>query len=587
MAVCTYLREHTSDGRLARPVFSLRSNDDTVALATKLGGASEQISDAWSSERDHAARRRDSHWAEVQRKQKLALKLRQTLEQQTAELEKLKAEFEAADPGYTGRGATAEQRSNSKLYESLRVAHLAKQREVTSTREELTHAEKAPAPVVQPLPSDEPRALAVLAFLYMPQHLRALAHMSFLAQQALLPRPLTKDDLQAIKVEVKYDLDWAAHHASYHECVHYKPSPRVCAGSQGNVQLKSRFKVPDVKEIGPSHVDHFSSPNDGVWHPDGALELDWFGRNPFAGLTKARMLAAYTEALPEPFSTLQWAMPTTDHADTAATRGNVAVAGHGGRPAWLSKTAFLAFGSLRAFPHLQLRKLCCALRERALPFAHPAVQLLVRQVLYHEGELVGSGDTPTQLAWKSDLLADGGGLLDALHDELASLLDESEDCISKHGTLLLLIDVMTYVCHLDTRMGALRRRAIAVLHKWIAAVDMQVVATHDPASVATLRARQCEFAMYGVLAHGGADAPADEDAASLCHFIVAAHSGYVFEADAGSAEDCRQCAWRHAHAGGAQRASSRSHRAGMDRGARQGGPRRHHRLLRSRDGCTG
>ena len=49
------------------------------------------------------------------------------------------------------------------------------------------------------------------------------------------------------------------------------------------------------------------------------------------------------------------------------------------RPSWLPKPAYLEYGTLRAYPLRQLRRLCAALHDRTLPLDRGAVQVLVRQ----------------------------------------------------------------------------------------------------------------------------------------------------------------------------------------------------------------
>jgi len=37
-------------------------------------------------------------------------------------------------------------------------------------------------------------------------------------------------------------------------------------------------EVPNKKDIGPRHVDHYSSSGDGIWHPDmNNVRLMWHG----------------------------------------------------------------------------------------------------------------------------------------------------------------------------------------------------------------------------------------------------------------------------------------------------------------------
>jgi hypothetical protein len=85
-SVCAYLRLRTSNGEMRRPVFSHLPGDETERLAEEVGRASLTIKAAWKTETGHADRRRDVHWAEVQRKQALAQQLQDRLKQEMAEL---------------------------------------------------------------------------------------------------------------------------------------------------------------------------------------------------------------------------------------------------------------------------------------------------------------------------------------------------------------------------------------------------------------------------------------------------------------------------------------------------------------------
>lgn len=144
--------------------------------------------------------------------------------------------------------------------------------------------------MVQPLPAKEDDALAVLFFLYTPPALRALAHLSFgarealkilyttdalvpEAQEALLPRPLDDADAKALEAQVP-PMCWLAHHASHQNGTYLTPSPSVPSGSQGTVELaagKDALTSPNV--VGSSQVEALKSPDQGVWHPPGDLLL--------------------------------------------------------------------------------------------------------------------------------------------------------------------------------------------------------------------------------------------------------------------------------------------------------------------------
>jgi hypothetical protein len=535
LAVCAYLRRRTGDGAMLRPAFSLRPNDATVELAHLLGDASKDIQAAWSAEQANAARRSDAHWAAVQKKQAQAAGLRVKLATQREERSTAVTALHRAPCGSNHLRAQPAEKAAFLAHMRLSEALVACDARIAETEQALRAAEQAPRPVVQPLPSDEASALAVLFFLYMPPPLRSLAELSFCAQSALLPRPASKEDRERQKVGA-LKLDWITHHTKFQACEpYYSPYPAVRVGMAGSLMLKAPFEVPGLDNIGSRHVDAVTTPADGVWHPDGPLRLWWAsGRNPFAPLERERMLSYYTATLPAAHAKLQWAMAQDDAEHTDATRGNVALARQAEQPRWLRKPGFLAFGSLRAYPLLQLRKLAVALRERTLPLGHPAVQLLVRQALYHVGSLrAGDSGDASMMTWKPDLV--DGTLLPALRHELQSLTDELRDRISDHAALLLVADVLVYLLIFDAASPELlgvRRDIVAIVLKWTAALEAQVAAAADPAAVASLRASEAAFAMYGVLAHGGSGALQAEDVRSLCALLVRAHNGFVFQADA-------------------------------------------------------
>jgi hypothetical protein len=171
--------------------------------------------------------------------------------------------------------------------------------------------------------------------------------------------------------------------------------------------------VRSCSQVSLKNIDHYATPNDGVWHPDALWpRMAWKGtgtsmdgqtgnrwRNPWVIAQHVDLVDAYTEVLEH--SELNWAMPLYgSNSLTEATRGNLAVARQDLRPAWLSQAAFLAFGNMRSGAFLQHRKLCVALKERSLPLGEVDVQRLVRQTLYHCGQLTDE-QTPA-LLWRTE-----------------------------------------------------------------------------------------------------------------------------------------------------------------------------------------
>lgn len=528
-AVTEYIRRRKSDASTAAPVFSMRSNDATPAFAESVSRESPSVMQDWADEQKHAGGRRDAHWAEVQRKQRLAKALRARLADETQVYNAASRAHQDAEPGSTGRYASQRERENYYAEQRLMERSNKHQRRVEATQRELQEAVKAPQHVTQPLPENESTALGILFFMRMPQPLRLLSDLVFTAQEALLPRLLSRAKVGDRR------FDWVQHHRDHQQWQYspavrsdYSPAPPVPAGRQGKVALRSTISAPST--FGPDRVDSCTDPSEGVWHPAGPLLMWWKGGiDPFALPSRQDMLEFYTEQLGA--AALQFAMPVDDRPRTSSTRGNVAVAQQRDRPPWLTRPQFLVFGNLRAFPRLQIRKICCALRDRALPFADRNVQTLVKQAMYQVGELDGVDGQPTQMAWKHDDMV-SGRCVPALAAALASFADELEDRISEHGELLAVIDVCVYLLGFhpaDDTLRAVRGRCVEITRRWCYVRNREIEAsTTDPADVPQLRADQCIFNMYGILALGGTDVLDANSIGSLCELMCQAHSGFVF-----------------------------------------------------------
>jgi hypothetical protein len=180
------------------------------------------------------------------------------------------------------------------------------QQEIKEVARRLEQAEKAPDPVIQPLPRALSKAQQWLFFLFMPQVLRHLSRISFTAQQLLLPQPLSERSLGLVtaKGPKTYLVD---HYNRCQNSMYYSPS-KIRKGKDGHVYFISRDVVPGV---GPVHIDQFLTPEDGVWYPDLlAPQMGWYGSqspadpkqlekkwfNPFAAvpkLGKSQALFAY------------------------------------------------------------------------------------------------------------------------------------------------------------------------------------------------------------------------------------------------------------------------------------------------------
>ncbi len=174
-------------------------------------------------------------------------------------------------------------------------------------------------------------------------------------------------------------------------------------------------------QVGPKSVEGIQGPEQGLY-PDALRPTTaWAGSgtaadkvlgpsaagiryfNPFASVQQGLRVDTFTEQLASvdpSMSEVQWAMPV--HAtDTDNKRSNLPIANQHLQPHWLSKPAWLAFGSMRSYPLGQLRRLCEALHDRLLPWSQPAVGALVRQTLYQVGELVAGDGDDVRMLWRT------------------------------------------------------------------------------------------------------------------------------------------------------------------------------------------
>jgi len=96
----------------------------------------------------------------------------------------------------------------------------------------------------------------------------------------------------------------------------------------------------------------------------------------------------FTERLRAGSEDLQWSLHLPNEIkNTHASRGNWPYTCQDLKPEWLDKEGFIDFTCIRQFPRLALRKMCVAMKHESLPVHHEAVHALLRQTLYHVGDL--------------------------------------------------------------------------------------------------------------------------------------------------------------------------------------------------------
>ncbi|EFJ48301.1 hypothetical protein VOLCADRAFT_104794 [Volvox carteri f. nagariensis] len=569
LSVAAYLqgcrqRAVAAGGSRQADLFSLRDGGvGTMAFAEDYVAACPVLQGILTADQADAAERVTAHWKEVQRKQQLAAQLRITLAKQEMEQAQLNRELQQHKAKLAALEAElkayhfwqgAEQHATRDKVVSVQSEVLGAESkllainaEICRTRCQLSEAEKAPPPVVQPLPSDANLARQWLFFLHMPPLLRHLSRASFLAQQMLLPRPISADTSTAIAV--RYPTSLVQHYNTQRQCrtyASYLRQPRD--GADGRVMLWSEMKA--LTSVGPNMVDDCRTPSDGVWYPDSLAPLmAWAGSgavadqgqgfpspffNPFAVLDEGLLELYFTEKLPQGAESLQWAMHVRSSASvTSPSRGNNAIAQQDTKPSWLSKPAFLELCTLRAFPLRQLRRLAATLHDHVLPLAQPAVHTLVRQLLFHLGTL--TDDEPPQLLWRRGWEAECD-VLTALYGDLTALAEDLEQTPREHGAVLLLGEVAGYLAawyppcrDVARRFAAMTARAADELEPQVAVAGNGGGSATDGSAISNLLAKQCRWRCMALMCFSGAAAA---DAAASAAATVTAAPPLLTEADA-------------------------------------------------------
>jgi hypothetical protein len=205
---------------------------------------------------------------------------------------------------------------------------------------------------------------------------------------------------------------------------------------------------------------------------------------------------------------------------TPADRGNEPAAFQDRRPAWLSKPGFLAFGALRSYPLGQLRRLCAALQQRSLPLAAPSVLALVRQALYHLGQLQESNNGGLRLLWRTGWEQEGD-VLPTLCEQLEQLAEELEQAPREHEQLLLLGEMAAFLSGWHPPCRAVARRFAVMSAAAAEQLEAQLaeVGEADARMAQQLQARQVQARGMALLCHASGEMSA-ADAAQMLRLMV-------------------------------------------------------------------
>eukprot|EP00961_Rhodomonas_salina_P257698 3482550-Rhodomonas_salina.4 len=442
---------------------------------------------------------------------------------------------------------------------------------VRSKKKEIEAAEKAPSALIENLPqaSHERLALQVLFFMHMPTLLLGLSEITMLAQERLLPPSLrdensanlpdvhpyrdwdVTEDLEVDTASMKYC--WLTRFNSTHN---YSPDGPSAKGTVGCVQLRTNQAAPD-SNYGPDHVDHFRTKMCGVWYPNAHQpKMGWLKRrrwmDPFAKIPEAVRVMCHTEKLAthsnDPgVEKLQWAMAQlcdSSGKHASASRGNWAIVLQDLRPAWLTKHEFLEFGSLRAYPLQQLRKMCIAIKARSLPFSSTAVHVLVKQALFQLGDIRESGKgRDTILLWKKELV-DGnstqssGLFLETLLSEMHNLEKELKEKPRAYKAVLLLGEIASHLAeyHPSFRSVALGCGKIsrAMADRCDEELEKHV---SDPVLSRTFRRKRKLLQLHTIMSYSNSSQLDAAGAVDVLRFLAMAQNGDIAEDDSDMSSD--------------------------------------------------
>ena len=494
-----YFRNNT---KRESEIFNLSGDQQaTFEFALEYAQQSEELLRIWEEEHEAAEKRECEQWEKICAKKTQVMKLEKGIQKLTEELDVHENRIENIENG------------NSCTYSKLK-------KNLKTKRKSLKGAKKAPDPVFQPLPRKKEEALRVLFFLHMPSDVRRLARLAISAQQCLFPskdfREYTAANEKRWSSSVEDHLRVEKSSTSWAE--YYNSQAPSTEGSNGVLHLFSKCVPAKKGHVGPADVTELTSSSQSVWHPNfdvmghpiilwngGEFHLDSRDKmffNPFKPINECLIVDNFTERIDE---NIKFTLTQYDK-HTAATRSNEAIAKQKNKPDCMNKFQWFTFASLRAYPNQQLRKLCCALNERSLPFSKPVVHTLVRQVLYHIGKLQDSGQDIEPL-WKTDLSK--GDFLDVISEELRSLSSEISQKPSELGTMVILIDMTRYLAQWSDQCVSVLRSLLKILENWILDCE-KLLKSENLNQITTLRIKMAIFYNLAILCFSRGDITYDD-----------------------------------------------------------------------------
>uniref|UniRef100_A0A7S1C6A7 ubiquitinyl hydrolase 1 n=2 Tax=Bicosoecida sp. CB-2014 TaxID=1486930 RepID=A0A7S1C6A7_9STRA len=516
--VSRYLVAHSNS---CHRLFHPGDMDTTARFAELVAASDEKLADFVTTAKRSARERVDGHWKRV---------------------EDQKLQWQAADAA-----AKQAERAWRECPHRGPCDHHSNYQRTKSRADKLA---SPPWMLHQPLPESRAAMHVIMFFLWPPQRLAALMRATFMAQGCLLP-----------VAEEGSTESWLDHAQSCVEMTKYGGIADRQWSKFAPHSTKSRLKLTHDRfhcAENPRHItDMTDKERDGVWYPPGSYSLAWEpeckrcgfdGDHPFGSVDPASAINLFTSRVGDEFRKLQDAMALSETSVSGkidgwgsfrrydrTTRGNMPYAQVSDPLPGTSSVAQLSFSGLRAEPLLQLRKLCVALRRRALPFESRDVAILLRQALYHigpsncsavgHGGAGGDGDEGSRsdridLAWKREL-EDGGDVPATLLGELSALANELSHKPREVSALLLLGQCAAYIAEWHVDGAAVVRQFASVAYD--RAQEVEVVDGDADGNVACERKYRLLAYAVLVLACGDKRVLSSDDVELLVKMIVSLH----------------------------------------------------------------
>lgn len=505
VAVKDFLKERTVTNA---ELFSLRPSDTTFQFG--VGFTEVHLENILQQEQRNSAKRVDNHWEKVQEKKRKAAKLDTELQSLQLRMEQVERSLNIAQKTYDSENTSYRNPSwaTRRALDDAQEEHESLTSSVHSKESELEQTKKAPDPVVQPLPEDLDSMKYWIFFLHMPNSCRALATLSFTAQQLLVPcvaygklYGIENTTLEKTLLVTQPAVSIASHYNCRQSC-YLNSDEKTYHVSEDLLRLYGNSnKIPN--KIGPATIDDMKSPTYGVWYPSSSgARMAWLGsRHGYKSLTgkeldpfridRASTALYFTEQVN---GDIQWAV--TQDGNPSPERGNNGLATQGKRPHDLSRIDHVLLSSVRAFPHVQTRKAVLCFLNQSIPLEDLRFHKMLLQALFQVGALYVNSESPSPLQWKTDL--SNATFLAAVKAILVQRESELRHSPTKSMAALLVGEVAAFFSSWDEDMKQISRNVARAAVQWADGVDKQIPVA-DEKDVDSLKGEQCNFLFQAIL----------------------------------------------------------------------------------------